>query len=126
MMAIVIPPPSSATTRAAGEPEEESITSRFVAERITHVLILLGHCGHAAFFRLIVRCYPESLDTKDDDRNLPIHLLSSQTVFNVTRKVARVRVILFPPDIFQHSLSLAVPSAPKHKAILPLSKGAKL
>ena len=87
MMTIAIPP-SSATTRAAGEPEEKSITSLFVAERITHVLILLGHCGHAALFRFIVRFYPESLDTRDDDGNLPIHLLSSQTVFNVTRKEA--------------------------------------
>jgi hypothetical protein len=91
---------SSTTTTTAGSTSKPtstegetstSTTSRFV-DRITHVLILLGHCTHTALFRLIVRLYPQSLDTRNDDGNLPIHLLSSQTIFNVTRKEASATI----------------------------------
>ena len=70
--------------------DEESSTLFF--DRITHVLIRLGHCGHVALFRFIVLLYPQSLDIRDDDGNLPIHLLSSSTIFNFSRRPPRTSI----------------------------------
>ena len=65
-------------------------------DRITHVLIRLGHSGggaHAALFRFILRLCPQSLDIRDDEGNLPIHLLSSSTIFYFSRKRTRSAAI---------------------------------